>query len=382
MPQTIYAAFNDVNLAERAAGALMDHGVLQQDISLISNADRGQITTNADSSSINSSTVSARNTGDSAIDHTKSAGDRLSEAGDRAMAGVTGAVGATGTSANYDAAADERAQRAVDREAMARNEGAVRDTNYIADTSGAGDVSRGASNLGDGMVDATKSAGDRVAQAGNRTAAAVTGAVGADAAAARYDAAADERAMRAEDRSAMARNEDVVHDRPVGTTVNTTPLGDTEYDRRDVAAYASDSTTDTVDDTNRDHTVGDSGLTTTTGGDAAAGAAKGASIGLGLGVLGGLATLLIPGVGFVTGMGALATAIGAGLGTTAAGAITGGVYGFLKDQGVDEAVAQDYQHAIEHGGAMLSVHVPSGDIDGAAVQDLLNKYGANNVRSY
>lgn len=122
------------------------------------------------------------------------------------------------------------------------------------------------------------------------------------------------------------------------------------------------------------------GITTTTGADAAAGAAKGAGIGLAVGALGALASLLIPGFGLVTGGGALATALGAAAGTTAGGAAAGGLAGFLQDQGVDESAALDYETAVKHGGALVELHLPSGDIGSIQAEQILNKYNATNIR--
>ena len=42
MAQTLYASFADAALAEKAAGALLDYGVRQEDISLVANNERGQ----------------------------------------------------------------------------------------------------------------------------------------------------------------------------------------------------------------------------------------------------------------------------------------------------------------------------------------------------
>ncbi|MDQ2731939.1 MAG: hypothetical protein M3Y56_09790, partial [Armatimonadota bacterium] len=53
--------------------------------------------------------------------------------------------------------------------------------------------------------------------------------------------------------------------------------------------------------------------------------------------------------------------------------------GYLKDMGVPGNVAQDYHKAVENGGAILSVHLPSGSLDTASAQELLNKYGAANI---
>lgn len=118
------------------------------------------------------------------------------------------------------------------------------------------------------------------------------------------------------------------------------------------------------------------GVTTTTGADAAMGAAKGLSFGMGLGMLGAIAALLVPGVGLVVGAGALATAIGA---TAAAGAATGGIVGYLKDQGMGDEVAAQYHARVAAGGAILSLHVPTGDLDEKIAESLLVKYEAVGV---
>lgn len=122
-----------------------------------------------------------------------------------------------------------------------------------------------------------------------------------------------------------------------------------------------------------------SGLTTTTAADAGMGAAKGTMAGLGVGILGALAALFVPGIGVVVAGSALATAVGAAAATAAAGAAVGGVAGFLKDQGVGEDLAMRYQGAIEQGGAVLAVNTPSGDMSSTDIEPYLVKYGALNV---
>ncbi|HEY4001278.1 MAG TPA: hypothetical protein VGO93_20570 [Candidatus Xenobia bacterium] len=124
------------------------------------------------------------------------------------------------------------------------------------------------------------------------------------------------------------------------------------------------------------------GVTTTTGADAGHGALTGAGIGLGLGILGALASLIIPGFGIVIGGGALATAIGAAAATTAAGAISGGVAGYLRDQGVPEMAAHQYQEDLNAGRVLLSVGAPCGKLDLPSVEELLAKYGALNATRY
>lgn len=116
------------------------------------------------------------------------------------------------------------------------------------------------------------------------------------------------------------------------------------------------------------------GITTTTSADAAAGAAAGAGVGLGLGAAAALASLFVPGFGFVTGGGALVTALAAMAGTTVAGAVTGGVAGFLQDQGVDGQIALDSEAALKNGDAVLIVRTPSGPLNDVQVSEILGKY--------
>lgn len=219
----------------------------------------------------------------------------------------------------------------------------------------AADAGRGAANLGDSAVDATKSVGHRIEQAGDRAAATVASGFGAPAAGV-YNAAADRQAAEAEGRSAMAGNESAVHGRSTDAGADTN-VGDTEAAAKQ-------------------------GISTTTPEDAGAGAVKGAGIGLGIGVAAALASLLVPGVGLVLGGGALASAIGGAALTAGAGAIAGGVTGYLKEQGVPGEAAERYHGAIEHGGAMLSVNIPSGNVDQATAEQVLSKYGAADVNSY
>lgn len=115
------------------------------------------------------------------------------------------------------------------------------------------------------------------------------------------------------------------------------------------------------------------GLTTTTGADAAMGAAKGLTVGAGLGLL---AALLVPGVGLVLGAGAFATAV---MGGAAAGVATGAVAGYLKDQGMGDEVAATYESRLATGGAVVELHVPTGDLDERVGESLLTKYGAVGV---
>lgn len=125
------------------------------------------------------------------------------------------------------------------------------------------------------------------------------------------------------------------------------------------------------------------GITTTTGGDTAAGAMKGGVTGLVLGALGALAALIIPGFGLVLGGGALATALGAMAGTAVGGAIAGAVHGTLKDQGVPDEAARRYDETVSRGGAVLAIQPCGGrEFDRAEAESILRKYGAENIGGY
>ncbi len=128
--------------------------------------------------------------------------------------------------------------------------------------------------------------------------------------------------------------------------------------------------------------VAEHGITTTTAGDAGAGAIQGTIIGVGLGAVVAIASLIVPGVGFVLGAGALASAIGGIAATAGAGAAAGAIVGYLKDMGVDDQVASEYGQTVESGGAVLAVNVPSGELDEAVAEAILGKYAATNVNRY
>ena len=121
------------------------------------------------------------------------------------------------------------------------------------------------------------------------------------------------------------------------------------------------------------------GITTTTPGDAGSGAVEGAGVGLGVGVLAAVASLVVPGFGIVLGGGSLAVAIAVALGTAAAGAVSGGALGYLKDQGVDDEMAGKFVADLDAEGALLSVDLPSGDVTFADVKEVFHKYHGLNV---
>ena len=118
------------------------------------------------------------------------------------------------------------------------------------------------------------------------------------------------------------------------------------------------------------------GVSVTTGADAAKGAEKGAVMGLGVGALAALASLAIPGFGLVTGGGALATALIGLAGSTAAGAMAGGVAGYLQDQGVPSRIALDAEAAVKNGSAVITIDVPTGSLGEFEVMETVSKYHA------
>jgi hypothetical protein len=124
------------------------------------------------------------------------------------------------------------------------------------------------------------------------------------------------------------------------------------------------------------------GLSVTTPGDAVAGAAKGAGIGLGVGALAAISSIAIPGFGIVLGGGALAAAIAGAAGATAAGAVAGGVHGYLKDQGVSEDAVANLSSDYYAGGAILAVTARPEEIDHDTAERILTKYQGNHISTF
>ena len=72
---------------------------------------------------------------------------------------------------------------------------------------------------------------------------------------------------------------------------------------------------------------------------------------------------MVPGLGIVIGAGALASALGGVAATAGAGAAAGAIVGYLKENGIDDETADEYEEAVASGGAILAVTVPSGTVD-------------------
>ncbi len=160
--------------------------------------------------------------------------------------------------------------------------------------------------------------------------------------------------------------------------------GANEADISIIANEAFNSTRAVIANENAAHAEADakSGISTTTGADAARGAVKGASIGVGVGAAAVLASIFVPGLGLILGGGALATALAGGAATIAAGAAAGGVVGYLKDQGVAAEMATRYNAAFEQGGAIMSIAIPTGKLPTGELEMILAKYGAANIATY
>lgn len=129
-----------------------------------------------------------------------------------------------------------------------------------------------------------------------------------------------------------------------------------------------------------EESVAKHGVSVTTTADAAAGAVPGAEIGLGVGLVFGLAALIVPGFGLVLGGGALATALAGAAAVTGGGAIAGAATGYMKDQGVPAESALAYHDAVTQGGAILAVALPSNTVDVDQARGLLTKYGSQIIR--
>ena len=118
------------------------------------------------------------------------------------------------------------------------------------------------------------------------------------------------------------------------------------------------------------------GITTTTAEDFSKGAVIGGSAGLGLGVIIGLATLFVPGVGLVAGAGALATAIAATATTGAAGALVGGIAGYMRDMGVEGEVPDEFERDYADDYVIVAVALRPDGLTSTEIANLGDKYHA------
>jgi hypothetical protein len=109
--------------------------------------------------------------------------------------------------------------------------------------------------------------------------------------------------------------------------------------------------------------------------EVAGGAAKGAALGGTTGLLAGLATLAIPGIGPVIGAGALLALFGGG------GAVVGALSGAFSTENVANQVIERYGMALREGQAVISVTAPDAEAAKRA-EEILAHSGASNINSY
>lgn len=169
---------------------------------------------------------------------------------------------------------------------------------------------------------------------------------------------------------------------PINTPLRASP----DIVGTDILTIAGDASMDAIHadhlhiiDQQRTEPHAASGITTTTAGDAARGALGGAGIGIGLGTLLGIAAVMVPGIGWVAGAGALVAGLAAATG--AAGAVAGGAYGFLADLGLPADQTHRLQTHLEEGGPLLSIAMVDGLTD-IEVVEILQKYGATSAQAY
>ncbi len=106
------------------------------------------------------------------------------------------------------------------------------------------------------------------------------------------------------------------------------------------------------------------------------GAATGGVVGGTLGLLAGIGTLAIPGVGPFIAAGPIMAAL-AGMGV---GGAVGGLIGALVGMGIPEYEAKRYEGRVKDGGVLLSVHCDTSDSISRA-KDLLKQTGAEDISS-
>ncbi|MEQ1947517.1 MAG: quinol:electron acceptor oxidoreductase subunit ActD [Bryobacteraceae bacterium] len=108
----------------------------------------------------------------------------------------------------------------------------------------------------------------------------------------------------------------------------------------------------------------------------AAGVTTGGIVGGTLGLLAGIGTLAIPGVGPLIAAGPIMASL-AGMGV---GGAVGGLIGALVGMGIPEYEAKRYEGRVKDGGVLLSVHCDTSE-EIAKAKDLLKMTGAEDISS-
>jgi len=107
---------------------------------------------------------------------------------------------------------------------------------------------------------------------------------------------------------------------------------------------------------------------------AAVGAATGGILGGGIGLLAGIGSLAIPGVGPLIAAGPLLAALSG----AAAGATAGGIAGSLIGLGIPEYEAKRYENRLAEGNILISVFTETGE-EADLAEDLLKQSGAEDI---
>ena len=342
MPETIYAAFADSAHAESAAGALIDHGIAADDISLVLNEDaKKRVQGYEDAAAMGSApTLPSGPTG--ATGTFDPLGNDLRGAVPPVPGGNMIPVGESAeVDADLNPAQNDYPRSGSDSptELSSRPPNSKYDWNPGLDKESYND---------DYERSGTEKMDDEIRMEGDRDRA-------------RVDPASNVK----ENDEGQAGDEGIAASRDVPAAGP--PTGGHVADVRD-SGYDAER-------------AAKAGVTTTTIQDAASGASKGVGFGLGIGALAAVASIGIPGFGLVLGGGALAAAIAGIAATAGAGAVAGGVVGYLKDQGVPAEQIPQYQKAYEGGGAILSVVVKEAG-DAPRIQGLLDKYGASHAQPF
>lgn len=104
------------------------------------------------------------------------------------------------------------------------------------------------------------------------------------------------------------------------------------------------------------------------------GAGAGGILGGSLGLLAGIGTLAIPGIGPLIAAGPLLATL-SGL---AAGVAVGGISGALVGMGISESDARSYEGKLRGGNVLIAVHTESREAQIAA-REVLERYGAHDI---
>ena len=99
----------------------------------------------------------------------------------------------------------------------------------------------------------------------------------------------------------------------------------------------------------------------------------GAAAGGALGLLAGLAALMIPGIGPILALGPLSVTLAAAAGGAAIGTTAGSIIGALKDEGIPQENAELYDKHFKHGDLFVMVEVDDIDLSNR-VASIMSKY--------